>query len=371
MGNRSKFIIFMLSAVFLWVTVSFNACSKAEFSQDEDLNTKNFCEENPEDSSCILQGRNKTNIIDVNEGGQVDVLFVVDNSVTMDFEHRSTAARVGSFLNNVQNLDWQIAVTTTNVSDIDAPGVDGRFVPLVGASGLILNKNTANAQTVLGRTIQEGTMSSAVRIGNGLNYEQGLFAAYRTIERYQANQTEQKSFFRTGAQLAIVLISDEEEAMYMMGGPHEGTSGFHSEMNHKNSAEDLQAIVVSTFNGRKNLVFHSMIALTSSCLRDEGVSLGLEYEKLSIMTDGIIGSVCSSDYGGVLSDIGTSVTQKRREIALECIPESGTLNIEFQTVGTSGYVEFQQSYNLNQAIVEFSNDLALGKYKLTYVCPPQ
>ena len=70
--------------------------------------------------------------------GKVDILFVVDNSSSMAEEHRSLAKQFNSFLNDIKDVDYQIAVITTDISSSPKNPArnryyqDGRFIPFGG-----------------------------------------------------------------------------------------------------------------------------------------------------------------------------------------------------------------------------------------------
>ncbi len=105
----------------------------------------------------------------------------------------------------IKGLDWQIAITTTDPRDITLG--DGRLVPLYKKSNsYILNSSMSDsdARTTLSMTLQ--------RPETGSGEEQGIKEAYRAIERSLASTETNKKFIRSDAQLAVVLISDEDES---------------------------------------------------------------------------------------------------------------------------------------------------------------
>ena len=59
----------------------------------------------------------------VAEQGKVDILFVIDNSKSMEMEQRVLARQFDSFLARFQKLDYHIAIITT-----DAHKDQGRFL---------------------------------------------------------------------------------------------------------------------------------------------------------------------------------------------------------------------------------------------------
>src|SRR5690606_4781259 len=116
-----------------------------------------------------------------------DILIVIDNSGSMEYEQRNMAQRVSNFLSILQGLDWRIAVTTTDPtstsktnSDKTQPSKvsDGLFLPIAGLNNQFYIDSTMNpveAQTRLGNTLQ--------RPETGSGSEQAINATYRVIER--------------------------------------------------------------------------------------------------------------------------------------------------------------------------------------------
>ncbi len=69
--------------------------------------------------------KNMSQSISVSAQSEVDILFVVDNSGSMSEEQQGIGNKISGFLSRINNLDWQIAVTTTD---------DRAFTPITGDS---------------------------------------------------------------------------------------------------------------------------------------------------------------------------------------------------------------------------------------------
>src|SRR5690606_30238468 len=92
----------------------------------------------------------------VDQDRPVDILFVVDNSGSMDYERSGLANRINGFMDKINGLDWQIAVISTDNTS-NKPEKDGRFVPFRGLNNIYIldsSMDPGQAQAVFGDTIQ-------------------------------------------------------------------------------------------------------------------------------------------------------------------------------------------------------------------------
>lgn len=282
--------------------------------------------------------------VKVTENNKVDILFVVDNSGSMAYEQTSMASRVRNFLDVVKGLDWQIAVTTTDPDNINLG--DGRLVPLYGKTGsYVLNSSMSDsdARTTLGMTLQ--------RPETGSGYEQGILTTYRAIERSLASSNSSMKFIRNESQLAVVLISDEDE----------------SANGAKNDPANLVKYVQDTFQGQKAMSFHSIIARPgdTACLGGEGYSAGFRYEQMSKLTGGVIGDVCASDYAAQVQGIAEGVRKTLKTISLSCAPVIDALHSV--QVLKDGQV-YNGTRTLTGQNLVFDDLLPGGNYEVYYSC---
>jgi hypothetical protein len=282
----------------------------------------------------------------------VDILFVVDNSGSMSYEKSSMDQRIGHFMAMVADMDYHIAVTTTDPRN--SVYGDGNLVNFYNTSLkyiTLASMNLTEAQTILGKTLK--------RTETGASDEQGIYATYRAIERAKTAGSPNSQFFRANASLAVVLISDEDESAT---GP-------------KNLAGSLITLVRSTWPG-KSFSFHSIITKPGdvACKNGQGYTYGTKYADLSnllgVGTIGgsIIGSVCATDYAAQLSGIGQSVQDMAYTSPLNCQP-SGDVHssVEIFYQGT----KYTGGYEVQGTKIVFNQQLSDGTYTLNYTCPRQ
>jgi hypothetical protein len=273
---------------------------------------------------------------------KVDVLFVIDNSGSMEYEQQSMAQRTSQFLSILQGLDYQIAITTTDPRNINLG--DGRLIPLTGGNGAKIITSAmavSTAQNLLSQTLQ--------RPETGSGAEQGIRSVYRAIERYSANESDMKSFIRADAQFSVVLISDEDE----------------SDNTVKNDPASLLSLINTTWSGQKRFNFNSIITRPgdTACHTTHGYSYGYRYKSISEMTGGVLGNVCDMDYTSQVSGIADEIRRLLKTLTLTCQPLS-----QFAiTIKKDGAV-LNQTYTAEGLNIKFTNELAPGSYDLEYTC---
>jgi Abnormal spindle-like microcephaly-assoc'd, ASPM-SPD-2-Hydin/Flagellar-associated PapD-like len=156
---------------------------------------------------------------------QVDVLFVIDNSLTMMEEQQSLGQNFAAFMSAALSggIDYHIGVTTTGInrSSEDPPlvcaggvggGEAGRLFPADNSSPRIITPSTPNAAAVFAYN---------TTVGNCPQVERGFDAAYRALSpplvdsvddpRTSLANDGNAGFLRPDARLAIVFVSDEDD----------------------------------------------------------------------------------------------------------------------------------------------------------------
>lgn len=201
----------------------------------------------------------------------------------------------------------------------------------------------ADAKYTLGMTLQRP------EVGSG--YEQGILAAYRAVERSIAAVGSNTNFVRSDAQLAVVLISDEDESA---NGP-------------KNDPANFVKFIQTSFNGQKAMSFHAIIARPGdkACLSGEGYSAGFRYEQLSKMTGGVIGDVCATDYAAQVQGIAEGVRKTLKSITLTCAPVVDSMRSILVLKDGQVYNGTHRVQGLN---LVFDSMLPAGNYEVVYSC---
>ena len=285
---------------------------------------------------------------------KVDVLVVIDNSKSMVYEQTNMAQRFGSFLSQLQNLDWQVGIITTDVSLGDSATADGRLLKFNTAGKRLISSKDGltSAKNLFSATIQRS------EIGNA--NEQGIKASYRALERAAVASDANAALVRPNSALSIIVVTDADET---------GSAT-------QNNPDNLHKYITTKYPG-KSFKFHSIIVKKGdlNCAKDKSkvVKAGVTHEninsKLSEKTSGIIGSVCQADYGNQLSMIGQSTSQQVKQATLDCAPadrdNNGYADIEIRNAQTNSLIS---NYVVNGVQISFDQPLTAGSYNISYTC---
>jgi hypothetical protein len=298
---------------------------------------------------------------------KVDIVVIIDNSGSMAPEMKSMGQYFSKFLSQLNGLDWQVGIITTDPKNNngDAAKTDGRLVELVGSPAEYILKSSmpaATSEKLFADTIQMAT--------DGSGNERGVVTAKRAIQRaFDGNpiNAPHTALFREDAVLAFVVVSDS----------HDNDS----------TPADLINEVKAHWMGKKVFSFHSIVVPESSFTNPTGSSVdpadpckgyresvkfdGRVYYRLSELTGGIKGTVCSTDYGTQLADMGKATVQLINSATLECPPidtnndnKIDTMDVHILTSTGTPYTQF----TVNGDKLVFPNGLPLGVNTVNYTC---
>ncbi|RME15534.1 MAG: hypothetical protein D6797_06350 [Bdellovibrio sp.] len=258
----------------------------------------------------------------ISEGAnrKVDILFVDDNSGSMEFEQAALSRKFSSFSNSLTSLDWQIGITTTDVSD--GPfGIKGSLLPFAGTGSYILKPTTPQFEKAFQDTIQRPETVNCVGSGScPSGKEMPLLASILAIDK---RNTDNAGFFRPDANLAIVILSDEDEDST---GPSTATQ-----------PQEVVDKVKATFPNKKLSVYGIIVQPGDSqckAIQDAQVPgiqshYGTFVQKLADITGGVTMSVCEPDYSITLQNIANSVIGLGNSVQLKQVPLPGTVQVSF------------------------------------------
>ncbi len=257
--------------------------------------------------------------------GKIDILFVVDNSGSMKEELASIANQFDSFLNSIRDMDYRIAMITTDwLNDrgrlLQFP--NGRtFLGNPNRISSVHNENVAHFQKTVKRPV-----------GN-TDDERGIYALNMALDN-----SSNADFFRPHTIFVVIIVSDEDERSY---------GGYAPPGQHGNvpplESYDLPETFFRKFshqNKYSTLYVHSIIIKPgdTSCVGKAGGLEGRIYAQASNPSSAIlakygnirkghVGSICSSNYSSQLGPIG-DLHLNEVILPLPCFPASNSVSLK-------------------------------------------
>ena len=336
----------------------------------------------------ILDWKNRYELVtkqfafNVNEDRPIDILFVIDNSKSMSEQRENLSERIDGFLQKVKGLDWQIGVISTeiergNLGDIlteqaseDNDYKSGRLIPF--EEDLYILHSDMNMDFEQFLDLLQETMQTIPVDSKG--DEQAIYSTALAIERALAGQREEQ-FFRPGAHLSVVVLSDEDENSN--GGYEKGVLVNPIQY----TPSDFLTFAKNSLGVDKEILWHSIVIMSGDeeCrkkTKEQGTPAyyGRHYEELSTLTGGVIGSICNENYADLLKNIGQTVKDLQNTISLECAPEDDNLDgrpdlsITHRAADESGYLDYRETYFLQNQKLVFDEYMEPGDYELKFSC---
>lgn len=236
----------------------------------------------------------------------VDVLFVVDDTKSMDQEQASLAEGFASFADALASagVAWHLGVTSTDASGDRAGWLRGE--------PWVLTPDLPDAVERCGDALQVGTGGAAP--------EAGLGVAVRALE-LAGRGGPNAGFRRPDAVLHVVFVSDADDASEGLLGP-DPVSAFLDRLDEERARTGLPA--------RASAVVGD---LPSGCTSARGAARpGFRYHEAVESTGGAAASICALSFAGVLAAIGEAAVDFPTSFALRALPEPGTLRVSVNGV---------------------------------------
>ena len=189
------------------------------------------------------------------------------------------------------------------------------------------------------------------RLGN----ERGLRA---TVDHMQRNP----DCYRAGANFAVLLISDEDEAS--VGGDISRIKN-SEELNHffpltKDDKPESRLTAILKKVGNVNFTFNSIIIKPNdmSCefsqSQESTAYSGTFYDKLSSLTGGGVGSICDTDYTKSLILFKDKILNTLKVVNLECSPYMNSVHVTVNGQVVSNYKLAETAITFNEPVTEGS-----------------
>ena len=247
------------------------------------------------------------------QGGtdQVDVLWVVDDSVSMAEEQGLVAAGFETFLAALQQeraaIDLQIGVITTD-NDLDNP-----------SRGLLDGWLTGEEPDFADQ------LRARVRVGTaGSDEEQGLGAAALTLAN-AGRGGPNEGFLRKDANLAVILVSDENDCSHGDDWPGDAAACYDA----ADTLTPLPYLIRSlgTAPVGDGVAIVSAIAGPDAAEGCATATPGLRYQTVTDQLDGLFENVCSTDYSALMDEIGRQILEPSRTFTLDFPAQPASIEV--------------------------------------------
>lgn len=255
---------------------------------------------------------------DVKYNKKLDILFVVDNSASMNLVQKQLVDQLPYMFDSLQSLNMDVHIATTSTTMNKYFKNVGRFV---GEPKFITNE-TPNFLEEVKKKIFIGEDGSTI--------EEGLSSMATVLsESYLA--TEGKGFLRDDSFLNIIVLSNEDDSS------PEGWNKY---------AEFLDKLRPNYEDGTKSwsLNFFGVLSMTDNCSSsDWGYKYpGYKYMQLVDYSGGFKGSLCGNDLYRSVSNMKARIIQILTDYKLNQDPKIESIrvyinNVEVPKSDTNGW----------------------------------
>ncbi|MEZ4321431.1 MAG: hypothetical protein R3F61_28425 [Myxococcota bacterium] len=253
------------------------------------------------------------------ENDQVDILFVVDDSCSMEDEQATLAAGFQSFAEQLESSQtrFHLGVISTSFDYTDPER--GK---LLGDPLFLTEEDDYVTE-----------FSSRAQVGiAGLDQEKGLEAASYALGPV-ANLDLNGGFVRRDARLLVVFVSDEEDCSD--GGALAGLDGEEC----YNQRDQLVPVAeyVEDFRGLKDSLDDvqatAIIGVTGAACQN--VYPSTRYKQVAELTGGSVNNICEGDWSAMLTDLGLNATGVLDRFQLSNAAKPETLEVFVDDVPVS------------------------------------
>ncbi len=295
---------------------------------------------------------------------KVDILWVIDNSGSMETSQDNVAANFQSFIEKFQqtNFDYQMAVTAT----------DAWLAPHDGDPSLARFRDGTDATGHSGVTVikpdtpdLEATFSNNIRLGvNGSGDERGWQSLQEALS-LQANLDE--PFPRQDALLAVIFLTDEDDFS------HDGLYNAQAQADPYNNPDlhdpmqyfDFLYNLTGSSEGDLNFIVNTIGIFDQQCLDDlssdgfTGRFIAQRYVGVTDATGGYKGSLCD-DFTDVMSGISDSIIEKSTAFKLNREPDIDSIEVVVDGRDIPQDPDNGWTYNSDGWLITFHGDAIPG-----------
>jgi hypothetical protein len=275
----------------------------------------------------------------------VDILWVIDNSLSMADEQAQVAEKFDDFIISLEKseLDFHIGIVTT---DLDHGDHRGKLVAPEGED-VYLSTETED---------YSGKFKDRVLVGiDGADKEKGIDAAFNALSEPLVSSWN-LGFIREEATLSVIYVSDENDCTDRgsLAAYDNGLSCYeHSD--DLVSMYDLIDDYSSLKTGGARIMVSSIVGpdIVENC---EGSVPGDRYRTMTEAFGGIQGSICEENFSEIMNDLGLQVSGLLYSFQLSYLAIFDTLEVWIDEVSVVEDEENGWTYNDTYGILYFHGD---------------
>lgn len=250
---------------------------------------------------------------------KMDILFVIDNSGSMQDLQNNMANNFSAFIGDFQTkgYDFHISVTTTEAYKAIFTGNNSYARFKDGGTGIrVLTPLTPNLSSVFTSVVQVGIYGSG---------DERAFQSFKEALTNSVNDSY--GFRRAEAYLAIVIVSDEDD--FSWGGSSNIDGQYnHAQIHSISYYTDFLDTYTQSSGALRRYSVSTISVLDQACLNQTGYGrIGLRYMQLVDATDGISASVCAPDFSENLAAIAENIIELSTQFYLEREPLVETIQV--------------------------------------------
>lgn len=232
---------------------------------------------------------------------KVDILWVVDNTASMEDEQAALAGSFGSFAASLSELGlaWQLGVVTTDVSDDRAGRLRG--------DPWLITPDVEDAEAAMQEAVAVGTDSESA--------EAGLGAAWLALSE-PLRSGDNRAFRRPDATLHVVVVSDNDDhSEDLLGADPAGA--FIAFLEDESAATGQPALLSAVIGD-----------VPFGCTWDGGTALpGTAYAAVAEASAGTVASICDADLEPVLAALGAASATWPDTFPLQASPVADSVRV--------------------------------------------
>ncbi len=289
---------------------------------------------------------------DINNAGmftnKLDILFVIDNSSSMQNNQNKLAASFNKFITGFvqKGWDYKIAVTTSEAYRIQFQNIhpgwtDEVYAKFKDGSGQDLANHSGVFVITPSTTDPIGAFNKNVKVGTGGTGDERAFSSFWAALRSPTNA----GFLRNDSFLAIIILSDEDDFSDLFEGttqtlsadPRRVSTNDHDYTDVRLDPVDsyvtyLDGLTSSSGNGRRYAVSAIIKPDLTSCTDGSANIYGKRYIELAQKTGGVISNICNPDFNQAVSEIQTRISELSTQVHLDRTPIESTIVVTINGV---------------------------------------